>query len=653
MKRIFYYLALLLFNSKGSRFYDKISKRSKLDPSYPVRFRKIRKRYEKVFGKKTENELDLNQAYKILCGIIAFLMITVILFHNFWLDVGAILSSIGVYYIFKRSVIKPFLKELAGAKDDAKTANIAKSQFLSNMSHELRTPMNGIIGMSQALRDSGKLKDDELDQANTIYRSSDALLVILNDILNFAKIEARKIDIEIVNFNLRDLVEDVANLMSSSANSKGLEIITNIDDDVPHSLLCDSGRIRQIITNLINNAIKFTYYGHILVDVKLEKNEKDLFFIGFSIKDSGIGIAPEKIKNLFSVFTQADMSTTRKYGGTGLGLSICKELVGLMRGKIDVTSEVGKGSVFHFTIPMRKSESEEDDYYLKQKSEIIGREIVVIENNKIVQEVLSKQFNELRLQYHYIEDDRSKETSETIISKLEKYSSINAIFISHNPFTGIDAIKIAKELKNHPQLKNVPLVLLISVREKLKILQDDLKLFNRIVIKPIKKDRLLLAIFFVLKITYYEEEGFLVEEGQKKEELLSTKGLKILLCEDNEVNMKVAATILKRFGFQLDFAENGQEALNKFLYAKYDVILMDCMMPVMDGFQATRKIREVEKEFNVTDPILICALTANAGEDDRKKCLESGMNDFISKPIKREAIEEMLGRWLKKTIQLN
>lgn len=565
-------------------------------------------------------------------------------------SIGVAVFFMGTIYIFRRMKIGPFVRELINARVAAEAASVAKSQFLSNMSHELRTPMNGIIGMSQALRDSRKLDDEELDQANTIYRSADALLLILNDILNFSKIEARKIDLELLTFDLRDLIEDVADLMSTSASNKGLEIITNIDNAIPNSLICDPGRLRQVMNNLVNNAIKFTYYGQIFIDVQLEKTEGNLFYINCNIRDSGIGIAPEKLGGMFTVFTQADMSTTRKYGGTGLGLSICKELVELMHGKIGVASEQGKGSNFWFTIPMQESESKEEDVYLKQKGEIIGSKISVVENNKIAKKVLGKYFDELQLQSEIIsisnEITETKDRSETAFQELAKRGDVEAILLSHNLQTNIDAIEIAEKIKADEKLKNIPLVLLISVQEKLKVPPEKLKLFNRVVTKPLKKDRLLLALFFVLQITYYEEEGVLIEKGQVKEENLQTKGLRVLLCEDNEVNMKVAVTILKRFGFQLDFAENGQEALNKFMHLKYDMILMDCMMPIMDGFQATRKIREIEKEREVKKPVLIFALTANAGMDDKQKCLEAGMDDFVSKPIKRESIMELLSKWV-------
>ena len=562
---------------------------------------------------------------------------------------GVSLIFLVIIYIFRSKIISPFLNELISAKEGAESASITKSQFLSNINHELRTPMNGIIGMSQALIESKKLKQDELDQANIIYRSADSLLVILNDILNFSKIESKTIDIKRITYNIKDLVEDVADLMSASANYKGIEIVSNIDENIPQNLVCDVGRIKQILNNLINNAIKFTYYGHIEIEVKLKEVHNDQYLLNFNVRDSGIGIAEEKIQTLFKVFTQVDMSTTRKYGGTGLGLSICKELVELMGGTIGLESETGKGSNFYFNIPMRKSKEniEKYDYHAEQKSQIIGKNIITVENNEVVSKKINNILTSVQLQNQTITGDNIDKQFMYILSHAQD-KDINAIIISHNISNKINSIKLAKKIKDHSKTRNIPIICLMSIHDKLEAGNNSLDIFDCVVNKPVKDTKLISALLLALKAKYQETS----QDKQQKQKTQIAKNtdnnlpqLKILICEDNEINMKVAQIILQRFGFVIDKAENGQEALNKVSNIDYDLVLMDCMMPVMDGFEATKRIRNIEKEDPKRKPLIIFALTANAGEDDKNKCLESGMNDFISKPIKKEVIQELIKRW--------
>jgi len=561
--------------------------------------------------------------------------------------IGVSLIFLIIIYIFKSKKISPFVNELIAAKEGAEAASVSKSQFLSNINHELRTPMNGIIGMSQALIESEKLKPDELDQANIIYRSADSLMVILNDILNFSKIESKTIDIKRITFSVKDLVEDVADLMSASANYKGIEIVSNVDDNIPHNLHCDVGRIKQILNNLISNAIKFTYYGHITIDVNLKEKNGDHYLINFNVRDSGIGIPGKKIKTLFKVFTQVDMSTTRKYGGTGLGLSICKELVELMDGSIGVESEAEKGSNFYFDIPMQKSKSniERYDYHAEQRSQILGKNIVTIENNEVVAKKINQVLDSLQITNRTITADNLDKQFMYLLSHCQK-NKIDAIIISHNVSIKVNSITLAKKIKEHNKVKNIPIICLMSIRDKLEIGNKGLENFTQLVNKPVKDVKLISGLLYALKENYHK----IVETHDKKKEVAKHQDntlpkLKILICEDNEINMKVADIILQRLGFIIDKAENGQEALNKVSNITYDLVLMDCMMPVMDGFEATRQIRNLERDDPKRKPVTIFALTANAGEEDKNKCLESGMNDFISKPIRKETIQELIKRW--------
>ncbi len=563
---------------------------------------------------------------------------------------GVTILFLIIFYFFRKLKIGPFLKELLRAKVDAEEANIVKGQFLSNMSHELRTPMNGILGMSQALRESKQIEGDELDQANTIYRCADALLLVLNDILNFSKIEARKIDLEQIDFHLMTVIDDIADLMSQAASTKGLEVVTLIENDVPRFLNGDPGRIRQIITNLVNNAIKFTFHGQVLIHVKIEKIEGHEHFINFNIIDSGIGIEKEKISKMFVRFTQADMSTTRKYGGTGLGLSICKELVELMYGRIGIESDFGKGSNFWFTVPLKaaSTETQDQDLDLEFKAKLIGKKIALIEKNEAVRRTFLHRAQNLKLELQMTEVPpitmSRQEMNKALIGETYKFKNPEVIFIDHNENVGIDGALIARQIKTRPEFENVALVLMISAKEKMTLSSEDAQLFAKIMLKPAKTSRIISTLFSIFKIGETASE---TNNGADNSNSVSRKSdeIKILLCEDNEVNMRVAAMILKRLNLNIDYAENGQEAINKFMHVKYNMILMDCMMPVIDGYQATKEIRKIEKE-NKMSRTAIVALTANATEEDRQKCLEAGMDDFIPKPIKREFIEEKINKWI-------
>ena len=549
-------------------------------------------------------------------------------------------------YVFRRIKITPVINELVRRGEEALAASKAKGQFLSNISHEIRTPLNGIMGMSLDLLEAKDLSDDQRENAVIIYNSSNNLLEILNQILDFSKIEAGKLALENINFELRKVVEDLADLMATPADKKGLEIITYISNDIPKTLIGDRVRIGQILTNLCNNGIKFTSYGQISINITLEKYQNGIYYILFSVSDSGIGIEKDKIDKLFQKFEQADMSTTRKFGGTGLGLSICKELVNLMGGKIGVKSESGKGSNFWVEIPFKKSignELFEDkkafDERIKQLS---NKTAFVFESSECGRSVITKQLEDYGTKASLsLFNNGSQNQNDEIFAQLKNNSKVDFILVSHHIVDKYDFVKLAEQIQNDLSLKDIPLILLVSRFNKNRINKDLLEKFTKIINKPIRYNNFSTTLLESLSLIQTENKT------ESKPEEIIKNGMKILVCEDNDVNLKVAIKILIKMGYETDYAENGQDGFNKFLHINYDLILMDCQMPVMDGFTAVKKIRESEKEQN-KKRISIIALTANAGDVDQKLCFEAGMDDFCSKPIRRDVFESLVKKWTAK-----
>ena len=535
----------------------------------------------------------------------------------------------------------------------ANEATRSKSEFLANMSHEIRTPMNGVLGMLDILQDS-EMPREQKEFVETAFNSGETLLALLNDILDFSKIEAGKLDLEYIPFNIRRATEDVASLLAERACSKGLELIIDLPSTLPTMVMGDSTRVRQIITNLAGNAIKFTNEGEIVIRVSILKDSGQDLLLRFDIRDTGIGINELAQSKIFDSFSQADGTTTRKFGGTGLGLSISRQLAELMGGEIGVISSPLEGSTFWFTMKTRKANEDKNQPDAAAPIDISNYHCLVVDDNQTNRRILEHQLSEWKVTFKSVED--GKQGVEEVAKAIAEKKPFDFILMDMM-MPIMDGLQASTLIEEQHGTNRPKIIMLTSMGGGINEISKDTNAFDAFIHKPVRQFSLLNSISDALSLDTtkpsYNNSHLTNEDAEKTETAnnvvennIQATPLKILIAEDNKINQRVASAMLNKLGFSdIAIAENGESALQFVRDGDFDVVLMDCQMPKMDGYQATESIRKLnDKKAEIT----IIAMTANAMRGDKEKCINAGMDDYLSKPIKKEELGNILEKWLPK-----